>query len=115
MASFAAKPWRYETLALAAVVLLTIAGGAVGIEEGGHPQCGAIAAASKPPKNIVLFIGDGMGQAHVTLARLVAQSRTGRRTLAFEGSLVGTARTKSLDHHITDSAASATALASGHR
>ena len=116
--------WRQrQVLAAVATVLL-----AVSRAEGERPraagegrhnpqdaQCRTGGISVEPPKNVVLFVGDGMGPSHVALARTVASAYTGQRALAFEHSLVGSSRTRSLNHHVTDSAASGTALATGHR
>ncbi|QHI70168.1 alkaline phosphatase [Tichowtungia aerotolerans] len=60
------------------------------------------------PKNIILFIGDGMGIAQVTAGKIA------KGTLEMERCPVaGLASTWSADHLTTDSAAAATALATG--
>jgi alkaline phosphatase len=74
------------------------------------------AQATDPPpavaQNIILLIGDGMGPAHRTAARYLAVGPAG--TLAMDQlSISGYARTHSANDLITDSAAAATALASG--
>jgi len=62
------------------------------------------------PRNVVLFIADGCGPASYTLARTALG-----RPLALDPFLVGTLSTHSADSRVTDSAAAATALASGHK
>ncbi|MFC1502320.1 alkaline phosphatase [bacterium] len=62
------------------------------------------------PKNIILFIGDGMGTAHVTAAKTVNGSLNMER-LPVGGFLT----THSINKYITDSAASGTALATGYK
>ncbi|MBI2844636.1 MAG: alkaline phosphatase [Armatimonadetes bacterium] len=70
--------------------------------------CGAWAA----PKNIILMIGDGMGLAHVAAARTVSVGPGGR--LAMDAMpVVGFVTTHSVNALITDSAAAATAYATG--
>lgn len=67
------------------------------------------AAAAPPPRNLIFFVGDGMGPAHVTILRSLRgdQFNIGRmRLAAFHF-------TASADHAVTDSAAGATAFASG--
>jgi alkaline phosphatase len=66
-------------------------------------------AASAPPRNIIFFVGDGMGPAHVTLLRSQRgdQFNIGRMRLAALHS------TASADHAVTDSAAGATAFSCG--
>jgi alkaline phosphatase len=67
-------------------------------------------AGDKYPKNIVLFIGDGMGVAHITAAKIVH----GRLNLE-RFAVVGLVTTNAADSLITDSAAASTALATGHK
>lgn len=67
--------------------------------------------ASKAPKYLFLFIGDGMGPAHVRLSDALQGSHRSSTMTSFPVS--GSATTWSADHHITDSAAAATALATG--
>ncbi len=66
------------------------------------------------PRNIILIIGDGMGQGAINFASLHAHGAPGR--LSFEQFPVrGLARTASADSRVTDSAASGTALACGRK
>lgn len=60
------------------------------------------------PRSLVLMISDGFGPASLTLARTAAAT-----PLHLDDILVGSAATASSSSHITDSAASATALATG--
>ena len=62
------------------------------------------------PKSIILFIGDGMGISQVTAAVMMG---VGNSFLRFENG--GFSITRSSDSWITDSAASATAIAAGKR
>lgn len=62
------------------------------------------------PKNIILFIGDGMGVAHITAGKIA------RGTLSLERfAIIGLMTTHSENKLVTDSAAAATALATGHK
>lgn len=61
-------------------------------------------------KNVIILIPDGCSQATVTLARWYAG-----RPLAVDAILAGAVRTHSADGTVTDSAAAATALATGHK
>lgn len=64
------------------------------------------------PKNVILFIGDGMGTQQVKAAGIYANGRQG--TLSFEQfPYSGTVTTHSANDEITDSAAAATAMATG--
>jgi alkaline phosphatase len=63
-------------------------------------------------KNVILLIGDGMGAAHRTAARLYSVGRDGE--LAMDTlPVAGMARTWSTESVVTDSAAAGTALATG--
>ncbi|MDB9700267.1 alkaline phosphatase [Gammaproteobacteria bacterium] len=67
---------------------------------------------SPTAKNIILFIGDGMGPNHVSLARLSIGGPNHR--LSFENfPITGIVYNHSADNLYTDSAASATTLATG--
>lgn len=69
-----------------------------------------IAQAVAVPKNIILFIGDGMGSAQLTAAKYV------RGELHMERCPVGgLATTHCTDKFVTDSAAGGTALATGYK
>lgn len=73
-----------------------------------------------PARNVILFIGDGMGVSTVTATRILAGQRAGvdgaSYDLAFDtmpyGGLV---RTYSTDALVTDSANGASAITTGHR
>ncbi len=64
------------------------------------------------PKNVIFMIGDGMGFEHVKAAGMYLNGQEG--TLSFESMPVkGEVTTKSADSAVTDSAAAATAMATG--
>ncbi len=65
-----------------------------------------------PAQAIILFIGDGMAEAHRTAARWSAVSQSGALTMD-RMPVVGWSRTASADNAITDSAAGGTAIATG--
>lgn len=65
------------------------------------------------PKNVILFIADGTGPASLTMARDYLRDQEGRDALALDSIQIGSVRTHSSDSRVTDSAASATALAAG--
>jgi len=65
---------------------------------------------TKRPKNIILLIGDGMGLNYVSADVLKSSNSPFKKF-----STVGLAITKSIDDLITDSAAAATAIATGYR
>jgi alkaline phosphatase len=61
------------------------------------------------PKNIIIYIGDGMGVAHITAGKIAL----GRLNLD-RFAVTGMVTTHSENELITESAAAATALATGH-
>jgi alkaline phosphatase len=61
------------------------------------------------PRNIILFIGDGMGAAHRQAARLAAGGQLAMDRLPVQGGFY----TGSANSAVTDSAAAATAMATG--
>jgi alkaline phosphatase len=65
---------------------------------------------SKLPKNIILFIGDGMGPAQVTLLTTIKNPSQMERL-----PVGGLLKTHSADRYVTDSAAGATAYATGYK
>ncbi|MDO8684724.1 MAG: alkaline phosphatase, partial [Armatimonadota bacterium] len=69
---------------------------------------------SAAPKNVILMIGDGMGVAQVTLARL-SLSESSRPLNMDSMKYAALVKTCSADSIITDSAAAGTALATGHK
>ncbi|GMT24759.1 hypothetical protein PFISCL1PPCAC_16056, partial [Pristionchus fissidentatus] len=74
----------------------------------------------KGPKNVIFFLGDGMGLSMVTAGRVIAAEKAGRdyrnQKWAFEKfDFSGILKTSSYDFHTTDSAAGAMALFTGHK
>lgn len=70
----------------------------------------AALSSAAAPKNIILFIGDGMGPSQLTTARFVKDELEIARC-----PIGGLMTTYSSDNFVTDSAASGTALASGFK
>ena len=66
-------------------------------------------ARAAQPRNIILFIGDGMGLSHIEAAQMYSGAPLSFETMPFKTSVV----THSWTHPITDSAAAATAMATG--
>ena len=66
------------------------------------------------PRNIILFIGDGMGAVHRTAAQWVQVGVAGELNMD-DLPVNGWSRTASADNAVTDSAAGATAVATGVR
>ncbi len=75
---------------------------------------GWVGSVSAAPKNIIVFIGDGMGPEHVRAAGYYYNGASG--VFPFEGfPFQGYLTTYSADNAVTDSAAAGTALATGHK
>ncbi len=79
--------------------------------------CGAAGTAAaqdsdSKKKSVIFFIGDGMGTSQMTLGRLGARE-LGQPYNLDRFPVVGLASTRSANYRVTDSAASATALACG--
>ena len=71
-----------------------------------------VIAFERQPRNVILFIGDGMGIGGVTAARCMQMGPNGRLTMDTMP-VTGFAKTHSQRNIVTDSAASGTALATG--
>jgi len=65
----------------------------------------------RKPKNIILFIGDGMGAAQVFAGITANGGELNIQNMPF----VGFSKTQSADNYVTDSAAGGTALSSGKK
>jgi alkaline phosphatase len=63
------------------------------------------------PKNVILIIGDGMGLSHLYAAMSVSKKDLN----ITRSNHIGFSRTQSYDDYITDSAASGTAMSTGHK
>ena len=72
----------------------------------------ALAAEAQEVKNIIYLIGDGMGLTSVSMMQL---ENNYEPTIFDYADNVALQKTYSLDNRVTDSAASGTALASGHK
>lgn len=83
----------------------------------GRPAIGPAIGSFRPAleaKNVILFIGDGMGPEHVRAAAMSFPRSRG--TLSFEAfPFRGSVATANADEGLTDSAAAATAMATGVR
>ncbi|NWF95795.1 MAG: alkaline phosphatase [Candidatus Thorarchaeota archaeon] len=79
-----------------------------------YPQTTVLVFANGAPHSIILMIGDGMGHQHVELGALVERGVLGdltMETIGFETAV----NTSSANSLITDSAAAATAMATGRK
>lgn len=76
-------------------------------------------AGARPAKNIILLVGDGMGIAHRTAARIVSRGQTFGKTngpLAMDTlGVTGLVMTSALNATITDSAPGMSAYVTGHK
>ncbi len=72
-------------------------------------------ASSRAPRNVILFIADGAGPAHFTMARELTAHLGLRDRLHIDPYLTGSVRTNPARVRITDSASSATAYATGFK
>ena len=76
-------------------------------------------SANTGPKNIIMVVGDGMGPAYTTAYRLFKDNPNTKaiEPTVFDNILVGRSSTypAKISGFVTDSAASATALATGHK
>lgn len=101
---------RCKSFAMMVLVLLA-ACGAPAASGGMQPAAGAgRPAAPAQAQNIILLIGDGVGTAYWTAAKLAADSLAVQRM-----PVVGLVDTRSADRYVTDSAAGATVYATGQR
>ena len=131
--------WRRAAFVLAVVVVAMIVANIIVDTTVLEPRHGGTSS-SEPPadaRSVIFLIGDGMGAAVLTLARdaLLASNSTHAEHLGLndhshgggfavpmekaprlhlQSHLTGMVVTRSLDTLVTDSAAAATALASGH-
>jgi alkaline phosphatase len=95
---------KAKLLTLSAIVVLLL-----GATSGWVPE---VSRAAEGPRNIILMIGDGMGPEHVAAAGMFAHGAAG--TLAFEQQAYeAEVTTYSASSSVTDSAAAATAMATG--
>ena len=86
----------------------------LGSAYGGRAGSGCDDSAGPRPKSIIFFISDGMGPGYLTMARDANLCGT-TDGLLLDRTLVGISRTRSADSLVTDSAAGATAFATGFR
>ncbi len=119
---FRSKVGVFACMALAVLAIACLAAGQVRAElvDLGMPVCGSgklppliLRGSVEPVKNVILLIGDGEGIAQRTLTRIVMGGANNPlpAELMWE---VGLANTHSADALVTDSAASATQMATGY-
>lgn len=94
------------------LLLLTLCLAPASLARAGAPRAASITVGVTPPVRIILFIGDGMGPVQRAAARWVAVGPNGQ--LAMDAlPVAGWSRTANVLGGITDSAAAATAMATG--
>jgi len=103
-----ALPLALGLLVVAAVVTSSAAGAGPSTKRATH----GLAPAPAAPRNILLFIGDGMGEVQRTAARWVQVGAAGELNMD-DLPVGGWSRTASADNAVTDSAAGGTAIATG--
>lgn len=94
------------------VVFLIVGCAAAPVPDGPVGQA-EVAPQAAGPRNVILLITDGAGPASFTMARDYVRATAGRETLVADGTLTGSVRTYATDSRVTDSAAGATAFATG--
>jgi alkaline phosphatase/streptomycin-6-phosphatase len=108
-------------IAVAAVASASMVSGATTGTSGDRTREAKHAIQGGRARNVILFIGDGMGDSEITIARNYAVGAAGR--LAMDGlPLTGEYTTYAVQHddpskpeYVTDSAASGTGWATGHK
>src|SRR3954452_22212760 len=111
-------------LALAAAAVVVVSAPAVAVAADTHPdrtQAAKQAVKGGKARNVILLIGDGMGDSEITIARnyqVGANGRLAMDKLPLTGAYTTYAVQKdnpSLPEYVTDSAASGTGWATGHK
>lgn len=97
---------------LKTICLLLFAFLVFGCGDGQHVSVPGPTVTGPAAKNIILFIGDGMGGEHRKSAHWASVGETGKLSMD-DMPVTGFIQTHSADSGITDSAAAATAMASG--
>ncbi len=103
-----------DTRLLAKVTFAELTGDCIPAERFTEEEIAQFPADLGTPKNIILIIGDGMGTGALNYASSVAYGAPGR-LLMEQLPVKGLCQTYSANSDVTDSAASGTALATGHK
>ena len=111
------KTLMKSTASLAIAITLTACTAPI---DAGNSKTAAAAEQSQRPKNIILFIGDGMGVSTVTAARIFDGQSKGMKgeehSLAFEDfDHLALIKTYNTNAQVPDSAGTATAIMSGYK
>src|SRR5262245_31683446 len=108
-------------IAIAAVVTATVAAGAVTGTSGDRTNDAKHAIKGGRARNVILFIGDGMGDSEISIARYYAAGAGGHLNmdglpLTGEYTTYAVQRTDpSKPEYVPDSAATGTAWSTGHK
>lgn len=94
-------------LLLIAVVAVILISGGLAVGQSGM----TLESGNGDVKNVILLVGDGMGYAHTSIARLVKGEKLNMDMIKTAGSVT----TQSADSLVTDSAAAGTAIAIGFK
>lgn len=102
------KQNRLLLIIVAIILVITLATAAVlfalnYVDSGVYPE------SSARPKNVILLIGDGMGENHIEAGNIYRSNKLNMERFA----VIGEVMTRSLTPGATDSAAAATAMATG--
>ena len=102
------KQNRFLLIIIAIILVVTLATAAVlfalnYVDSGVYPESGA------RPQNVILLIGDGMGENHIEAGNIYRSNKLNMERFA----VIGEVMTRSLTPGATDSAAAATAMATG--
>jgi alkaline phosphatase len=115
---------KASRLALAAAAVAIVAVPSVAVASDAHPdrtQAAKHAVKGGPARNVILLLGDGMGDSEITIARnyqVGANGRLAMDTLPLTGAYTTYAVQKdnpALPEYVTDSAASGTGWSTGHK
>lgn len=114
------KPRRLGVAALAGAVVLAVPAFATA-SDGDRTDAASAAIQGGHARNVILFIGDGMGDSEITIARNYVRGAAGRLamdTLPLTGEYTTYSVQEdnpSLPDYVTDSAAAGTGWATGHK
>ena len=102
------KQNRLLLIIVAVILVVTLATAAVlfalnYVDSGVYPE------SSATPKNVILLIGDGMGENHIEAGNIYRSNKLNMERFG----VIGEVMTRSLTPGATDSAAAATAMATG--
>jgi alkaline phosphatase len=115
--------WRTAAIGLAAAATVATVAGVSGAADGTHDRTDEVRAAVQggQARNVIMFLGDGMGDSEITIARNYQVGAAGRLNmdhLPLTGEYTTYAvkkGTADVPDYVTDSAASGTGWSTGHK